>query len=237
VAPPICNRRVNRLNRGQDGHLGCLDAEKVEELNGVLQDLRLGGEVGRDVYRRIGDAEQLRVASHLGHEDVAHTPPRQPEPALFVEQRAHQCVGVNVPFHHGIGLASADQLDGLRGRSRIRWRRSDPVVMRLPVEITASALDGLGDADEARLDDPQRMSLPKGLDHQALRGVNYGDPDWFKLPGLADQIAQGTKSPGHRSRLTNCGPVGEHLPNVARDHEFLVCQERLDRDGAVVCAD
>jgi acetate kinase len=53
-------------------------------------------------------------------------------------------------------------------------------------EVRAKICDGLRDTDQARFHDSPRVRLAQGLDHQALRGIDYGDPDRLELSGLID---------------------------------------------------
>ena len=63
----------------------------------------------RDVHRRVGDDQRVRMARHVHHEAVADAA-RGPEPGLSLHHRGHQLVGVEATLHQGLRLGVADEL-------------------------------------------------------------------------------------------------------------------------------
>ena len=95
----------------------------MRQVDGVLHDIDLGVEVGRDVDRRVGDQERLGVARYVEHKHMADSA-FGAQAALRVDHRAQQFVAVQAAFHQRIDLAGAGQLDRL-GRRRIAVRNID----------------------------------------------------------------------------------------------------------------
>ena len=52
------------------------EADLREEVDGVLDDVALGVEVGEDIDRGIGDEQRFRIGRHVHDEDVADAPRR-----------------------------------------------------------------------------------------------------------------------------------------------------------------
>ena len=101
------------------------DAQRMREVDRVLDDVDLGLEVGRDVHRRVGDDQRLVVAGHV-HDEAMADPPRGAQPGVALDHRAHQFVGVKAALHQRFGPAFAHQRDGLGRRilAVARRRRS-----------------------------------------------------------------------------------------------------------------
>ena len=113
----------HRLDRRQDRDARRAEADAGPEVDGVLDDVALGVEVGEDVDRRVGDEQRLRVAGHVHDEDVAD-PPLGAQAGGRRRDLAHQLVGVQAALHQQLALALADQRDGLRrGGVAVRARR------------------------------------------------------------------------------------------------------------------
>ena len=98
----------------QDGHLWCLDAKHAGGVDGVLGDVDLGFQVGRDVDGGIGDEEVTRVAFHLHDENVADAAVGA-DALVAVQRCTHEFIGMQAAFHQGLGFAVADQFDGTFG--------------------------------------------------------------------------------------------------------------------------
>src|SRR5262249_50563389 len=63
--------RVYGLDGRQDGHFWRSEPEPGVKIDGILSNVALGLEVGRDVYRGVGDEQGVRMGRHVYHEDVA----------------------------------------------------------------------------------------------------------------------------------------------------------------------
>ncbi len=94
---------------------GVPSADLHEEVDGVLDDVALGVEIGEDVDRRVGDEQRLGMARHVHDEDMADAP-LGAQAGRRGRDLPHQFVGVQAALHQELALAVADQLDGLGGR-------------------------------------------------------------------------------------------------------------------------
>ena len=130
----------HRLDGRQDRHLRRAQADAGPEVDGVLDDVALGVEVGEDVDRRVGDEERLRVAGHVHDEDVADAP-LGAQAGRRGGDLPHQFVGVQAALHQELALALADQRDGLRPRRRgcAARRRSARPARSMPCSAATAA--------------------------------------------------------------------------------------------------
>jgi hypothetical protein len=117
--------------------LGSAMLQHVRQVDGVLHDVDLGFEVGRDVDRGVGDEQQARVGRHVHQEDVADAA-RGAQAGGLVDDFAHQFVGVQRALHQRLDLAFARQRDG---DSAAAWLCGDvDQGAAVEVELVASAI-------------------------------------------------------------------------------------------------
>ena len=102
---------------------GQLQAERMREVDGVLDDVDLVFERRVDIERGIGDEERPRIVRSVDDEDVAHAPVGMQ--LFLVDDRAHEFVGVEAALHQRLDLAVARQRDGLRRRGVAMLRRHE----------------------------------------------------------------------------------------------------------------
>ena len=88
------------------------------EIDGVLDDVALGVEIGEDVDRRIGDEHGLGIGRHVHDEDMADAPVGA-QSADLGGDGAHHLVGVQAALHQDLALALVDQFD-------TAWSRRQP---------------------------------------------------------------------------------------------------------------
>ena len=62
--------RIDPLDRREERDLGQRDAQRLGEIDGVLDDVALCLQVGKDVDCRVGDEEQFRMVRNDEREDV-----------------------------------------------------------------------------------------------------------------------------------------------------------------------
>ena len=86
-----------------------------EQVDRVLDDVALGIEVRKDVDRRVGDEQRLRIGRHVHDEDVTDAT-RGAQPGLSRRHLAHQLIGMQAALHQQLALGLADELDRLRRR-------------------------------------------------------------------------------------------------------------------------
>ena len=103
----------HRLDRRKDGHSRHAHADRHPEIDGVLDDVALGIEIGKDVDRRIGDEQRIGMARHIHHEDMADPPPGA-KPRRGGGDLMHQFICVEAPLHQQFALALADEFHRLR---------------------------------------------------------------------------------------------------------------------------
>ena len=105
---------LTRFHRAQDGDAHLLLAERVGEVDRVLDDVDLDLQVRRDVDRGIGDDQRLVVVRHV-HDEAMADAPGGAQAGVARDDRAHELVGVQAALHQRLGPAFADQRDGLGG--------------------------------------------------------------------------------------------------------------------------
>ena len=117
-----------------------VDAQRVREVDRVLQDVDLFLQRRRDVDRGVGDDQCLLVTGHVHHEAVADAP-RGAQAGVALDHGGHQLVGVQAALHQRLGLALAHQLHRRRG-GRLAVRRID--------DLHAGEIDAAGGGDAPR---------------------------------------------------------------------------------------
>src|SRR5215813_1705124 len=115
--------RGHGFNSGEDRDARRAEADLGEEIDRVLYDVAFGLEIGKDIDRRIGDEERVRMVRDI-HDENMTDPPRRAQAGGGGGNRPHQLVGVQAAFHQQLALSLADQLNGLRG-GRIAMRSID----------------------------------------------------------------------------------------------------------------
>ena len=87
--------RRHGLDRREDRDPRRAEADLREQVDGVLDDVALGIEIGKDVDRRVGDEQRLGIGRHVHDEDVAD-PPRGAQAGLAggrPRASARRCAG------------------------------------------------------------------------------------------------------------------------------------------------
>jgi len=165
--------RVHGLHSGQDRDPHGLDAQRVREVDCVLDDVDLLLEGRSDVDSRIGHDQCRGMVRHVHHEAVTD-PARRPQP-VPPDHGGHELVRVQTPLHQRFGLAGLDERDGLLGGG-VAVRRVDDAEGR---EIRLEAGRGRGDlltrSDQDRIDDPERGGLAGGAERGCIAGVRDRD--------------------------------------------------------------
>ena len=70
----------------------------MAEVDRVLHDVDLVGEIRRDVDRGVGDDQRVLVAGNIHHETMTNAP-RRADAALARDHSTHQLVGMEAAFH------------------------------------------------------------------------------------------------------------------------------------------
>ncbi len=147
------DRRRNLRGDGLDGGENCnsrrAEADLREQIDGVLNDVAFGIEVGKDVDRGIGDEQGLGISRHIHDEDVADTP-RRTQAGLARGHLAHELVGVQAALHQQLAPGFVDQLDGLC-RRRFAVRHIDDLeAVDIETVLASHSGDLRGRTDEDR---------------------------------------------------------------------------------------
>ena len=100
------------LDCRQDRDFRPRQAERVREVDGILDDVDLVFERRIDVDGGVGDEQRPRIVRSVDDEDVAHAP--RGAQLFLVDDRAHEFVGMEAAFHQRLDLVVARQRDGLR---------------------------------------------------------------------------------------------------------------------------
>ena len=83
----------------------------MKQIDGILANLTLRGEIGGDVNRRIGDADQPVMFRNVDQKDVTAAPTGHAQAVVAVQNGAHEHIGVDIALHDKIGLAAAHHPD------------------------------------------------------------------------------------------------------------------------------
>ena len=70
------NLRRHRFDRGKDCDPRRAETDLGKQIDGILNDVPLGIEIGKDVDRCVGDEKRLGIGRHVHDEDVADAPRR-----------------------------------------------------------------------------------------------------------------------------------------------------------------
>ena len=110
--------------------MGCVDAQDVGEVDGVLDDVDLVLQVGADVDGGVGDEQRARIGRHVHDEHVADAPRRCAGRWPTATTARHQLVGVQAALHERLDLARAGQRDRRLGGRVAVLGGDDPVGRR-----------------------------------------------------------------------------------------------------------
>ena len=92
------------LHGGEDRDLRRSEPEPGIEIDGVLDDVALCHQIGRDVHRGIGDEQGLRMRGNVHDEDMADAAARS-NPCVALHDLRQEFVGVQAALHQELGFA------------------------------------------------------------------------------------------------------------------------------------
>jgi hypothetical protein len=214
------NLRRHRFDGGQDRDARRAMDDRGVEIDGVLDDVALGIEVGRDVDRGIGEEQRFGVGRHVHHKDVADAS-RGTQSGLRRGDFVHQLVGVEAALHQELALGLPDQLHALR-RSRLAVRYIDNLVAVDREAVLAGYVRDLARRPHQNRNDDAGL---RRLDRAAQRGLVAGIDDDRRrcgsLLGPGDEpLVLGTRRRGKRAER--------------RDGSDFVLVSRHDRPSASI---
>jgi hypothetical protein len=86
----------------------------VVEVDGVLDDVPFGIEIGKDVDGRVRHEQGVCIGRYVHHEHMADAPIGS-QAAHLRRDGAHQLIGVQTALHQHLAFGGVDQLDALGG--------------------------------------------------------------------------------------------------------------------------
>ncbi len=196
--------------RSDDRDLGPRRTQCVCEVDGVLHDVDLGGEVGRHVHRRVGDQQRLGIARHVEHEDVAH-PARGAQSAIGVHRLGEQLVGVQAALHQGSQLALAGHRHGLCGGAVAVRRFDQGQSGNVDVVVRRETADARRRSDQHCLDQPESRRIDRALERVHAAGMHDPHADRRVLCRCSEQSAVAQVLVG-QERLRQLGALDPKLP-------------------------
>ena len=90
--------RGHRFNRGKDGDLRSFQTQRDGEVDGVLADIYLVLQRGRNIDRPVGNDQHLVIGRNIHDEYVTDTA-RGAQPSVTGDDCTHQFIGVQAALH------------------------------------------------------------------------------------------------------------------------------------------
>ena len=85
----------------------------MSKIDGVLNNVHLGVEVGGDVHGRVGNDERLLVSRHV-HDEAVADPALGANTAFPRDHRSHEFVGVEAALHQRLDPPGRNEAHRLR---------------------------------------------------------------------------------------------------------------------------
>ena len=158
----------------------------MSEIDGVLDDVDLGVEIGDDVDRGVGDDERIGMAGHV-HDEAVADPALRPNSALPRDNGAHELVGVQAALHQRLDPARRDEPDRLSRRIVAMRRRDELERADIEPGVSRRVSNALWRADQDRIDEPELVCLDRAAKRDIVAGVRDGHFDSRRLLGRGDQ--------------------------------------------------
>ena len=183
------HRRADRLDRGQDRDLGFAHADHLRQLDGVADDVCLLFQSRGDIDRRIGDDERARIGRCLQQEAMAD-PALGAQPRCCRNQRGHQFVGVQAPFHQGFDFTCGCQGDGLlRSGVAVRDVHNGDVGQIQP-GLGGDCFEPPSWPDQHRLDQPRVARFERSGQAGDIARMGDGYPNRLQVRDMRQQVLQ-----------------------------------------------
>ena len=180
---------VHGLDGRQHTHLRRLEAAGDGELDRVLHDVHLGGEVGRDVDRGVRDEEEIALRRHVHDEHMADAA-RCPKAAFLLDHLREQLVRVHVAFHYGAHLFRVDHGDRARGRLGVIRDIDDDDVGNVHGRRFGRFQDLVPRADEERRDQALAPGEQGAAERVLVVGTDHGGRHRRQALAARDQHAE-----------------------------------------------
>ena len=147
--------------------------QRLRQIDRVLHDIDLAGEVGGDVDGGVGDDQRVLVAGHIHHEAMADAA-RRADAGLARDDRAHQLVGMKAALHQGFGLALAHEFDGLVGGVVAVRGGHEGECRDVQIRLGGRGADALGRPDQDRRDQAEPGRFHRAFERDPVAGVGDG---------------------------------------------------------------
>ncbi len=164
------NGRIDRFDGGENPHPR-FQAQGKGEVDGVLADIDLGGEIRRDVDGGVRHHQRFVPAGNVHDEDMGEAPANS-QAALLVEHRLQQIVRMQVALHDRARPALMNKLAGPCGGGRLAAGLDDLEGRGIDVDPLGRRRDQIPGADQNRRDEP----FPRRK-HGTLQRIGLGRPD------------------------------------------------------------
>ena len=165
---------VHRLHRREDRDPRLRLAQRMAEVDGVLDDVDLGFQIRSDVDGGVRDDQSLRMVRNVHHEAVAYATCRA-QAALALDDCRHQFVGMQAALHQSFRLAGENEFHGGVRRTMAVRSIHDLELRDIHVAGRGGRDDLCGRSDENGLDQPQLSGFERALDGAFVAGVHDGD--------------------------------------------------------------
>ena len=149
-------------------------AERVREVDRVLNDVDLRLQIRRDVDRRIGDDQRLVVARNV-HDEAMTDAPGGAQAGIALDHGAHQLVGVQAALHQRFGSSLANQLDGFGCRILAVLSIDDLEAADVETVLGRDLANAVLRTDEDRLDQFQVGGRESAFERNLIAGVRDRD--------------------------------------------------------------
>jgi len=171
---------VDRFGRGQHSHLGLRDTHAREGINGVLKNVFLLLEGGRNIDGRITQGQQLGIGAHL-HDVHVGNEAAGAKARFFLEQALEQRAGGDDALENKV---RAPFLDGnarlKRGSCWFRRIHNFPGGY-VQIQSGQPGFHRRAPAKQHRFHKAHFHSVPHGFQHMGIRCFHHGHAAFFGL--------------------------------------------------------
>ena len=121
---------------------------------------------------------------------------------LRVEERTHEGIGVDKPFHDDVDLSLANKRDTGRGRRSVALRLHDAIRRVADPGQSCKVADGFRLANKGRFDKTEVDCLAQRFEQYPLRRVHDGNPNRLHELAPIDELLELVRVPHERHAST-----------------------------------
>ena len=220
--------RRHGLDRGQDGDLRAYRADRIAQVDGVLADVDLVLQRGRDIDGGVRDDQDLVIGRHIHHEDVAEAP-RRAQSGFARNHGRHEFVRVQAALHQELGPTRAYQLHR-PSRGLVTVRRVDDLdIPKRDLRLLGDVLDPVRRANQDGEDEALVRRGDGPGQRGCLAGVGHRRRDGFQRAASSEQflVLAGTAI-AHRE-VTSAAETAEAHPARPARHRNSIRESRSRR--------